>query len=359
MGEYRAARLGMFFEYFQRRGVLLGMGFGVFFEHGGITRVLLSDFVQIPRAFFGGTEVFREHFQSALVLQVHRKRLRDPYVRFDGPAFERAKKDPYRGNESVDSEEYPFDGARIGTVRGIVRLFFPVRNERGKVSGEIGLVVAPFVDEAFEDGQFGIRFGRHQSHVHAAERFGIRSGPVGPVVGSERHDLLEVPVYFIKKPLVGSFQYFERAGVRAEPFGFGGFPPSDADAVFPIVRMGVERAVRVSVGFREEYLGSGYFPSSVGCGNTVADDVFRRYAQKGERSFFNTARTGPNRCRDVGDGEEFRKNGRIGNRRKHSSRIDRRSERVEFFTENRQVRRKVRRDVAVVSVPENPVRRFH
>lgn len=219
--------------------------------------------------------------------------------------------------------------------------------------------MAPFVDEPLEDRQFGVRFSGYQSHIHASERFGIRSGPMGFVIGSERDDLLEMPVYFVKKTPVGSFQYFESAGVRVEPFGFGGFPPSDTDAVLPIVGMGVERTVRISIDFREEYPGSGYLPSQVGRGNAVADDVFRRYAQEGERSFFNAARTGPNRCRNVGNGEEFRKGGRIGDRRKHSPRIDRRTERVEFFTENRQVRRKVRHDVAVVTVPENPVCRFH
>lgn len=126
MWKYRTARLRVLLENFYRGRGFMRIGRRVWPEHGGIPRVLLPDFVQIPRPLFRGTEVFREYFQSALVFQVHGKRLRDPYVRFDGAAFERMKKDPYRGNESVDSEEYPFDGTRIGTVGGIIRFFFSV-----------------------------------------------------------------------------------------------------------------------------------------------------------------------------------------------------------------------------------------
>lgn len=147
--------------------------------------------------------VFPNHLQSAPVLKVHGKYLPDAFRRIDGAGFERAEEYPDGRHERVGTQEYSLDGARVGPIRRIVGFFPSVQNQRGKISRKVRLIVAPFVNQSFQNGILRIGFGWDQSHVHASERFRVRSGTVGPVIRSERNDFLEVAVDF-----------FEKSGIR-------------------------------------------------------------------------------------------------------------------------------------------------
>lgn len=161
--------------------------------------------------------------------------------------FEGVQKDADGGGEGMDSQEYPLDRTRIRTVGRVVGFLRSVLNERNQVSREVRLIVAPFVDEGFQNGKPGTFFRRNQSGVHAAERLGVRTRTVGAFVGSKRNDFLKEPIHFGMESGTRNAQDFERVGICRNP----GFrirrTPAASYPVLPVIRMGVVDPVRVSV----------------------------------------------------------------------------------------------------------------
>ena len=161
--------------------------------------------------------------------------------------FEGVQKDADGGSEGMDSQEYPLDRTRIRTVRRVVGLLRSVLDERNQISREVRLIVAPFVDEGFQNGKSGTLFRRNQPGVHATERFGVRTRTVREVVGSKRNDLLKEPIHFGMESGTRNAQNFERVGVGGNP-GFGiRRPPPPSYAVLAVIGMGVVDSVGIPI----------------------------------------------------------------------------------------------------------------
>ncbi len=198
------------------------------------------------RTLRSGGEMLRKHFRREGVFQVHAVDLSDSGSRIEH-GLEGVQKDADGRDEGMDPQEYPFDRTGIRTVGRVVGFLRSVLNERNQVSREVRLIVAPFVDEGFQNGKPGTFFRRNQSGVHAAERLGVRTRTVGAFVGSKRNDFSKEPIHFGMESGTRNAQDFERVGICRNP----GFrirrTPAASYAVLAVIGMGVVDSVGIPI----------------------------------------------------------------------------------------------------------------